>query len=454
MREAFFVWGRVALLSFGGPAGQIATMHRILVDEKRWIGEQRFLHALSFCMLLPGPEAQQLATYVGWLMHRTRGGLLAGGLFILPGLLAIMALSWLYVLGSGLALVDAIFFGLKAAVLAIVLQALMRVAGRSLRTPALLAIAGISFVAIFFLAVPFPVIILAAGALGFAAGRMEWRGFASARPPAPSVAAGVRAVPPSEAIPPPILDDHEESNALPSRPWFAAVALVLGGLWLAPTLAILAFAGSQSVFADIGIFFSQLALVTFGGAYAVLAYVAQAGVEFYGWLTPSEMLDGLALAETTPGPLIMVLQFVGFLAAFRDPGSLPPLLAATAGGLLATWVTFLPSFLFVFLGAPFVERLRGNRPLAAALSAVSAAVVGVILNLTLWFALHSLFAVTAPFMFGPIDVDMPVVASIDLAAVALTLAAGLGLFRFGLGIGLTLALSALAGIALWWIGLV
>jgi chromate transporter len=440
--EATRVWTRIALLSFGGPAGQIAVMHRILVDEKKWIGEARFFHALSYCMLLPGPEAQQLATYVGWLLHRTKGGLIAGALFVLPGFVSIMVLSWLYAAFGNAGPVAALFFGLKAGVLAIVLEAVRRIGRRALANRAMLAIAATAFVAIFFFGVPFPLIVLGAAILGFAGGRAgtawaEPSGGAHG-PAAGGVADDATAL--GEDIP-----DH----ARPNLRWSLTISAVFLVLWLAPVAALLALLGPDDVFTRIGIFFSEMAVVTFGGAYAVLAYVAQEAVGHYGWLRPGEMLDGLGMAETTPGPLIMVTQFVAFMGAFRNATGLSPMLAGTLGGVLATWVTFLPCFLWIFLGAPFVERLRGNKALAAALSALTAAVVGVILNLAIWFALHCLFRDLAPFRFGALRFDLPVLASVNLPALALTVAALVAVFRFKVGPMPVLASCAAAGIGYW-----
>jgi len=373
LRDAAHVWARVAALSFGGPAGQIAVMHRILVDEKRWVDEPRFLHALNFCMLLPGPEAQQLATYIGWLLNGRIGGLIAGGLFILPGALAIMALSWIYVLWGTTGVVAGLFFGLKAAVLAIVVQAVFRIGARALTSVAARWIAVAAFLAIFLFNVPFPLIVLGAGAIGWLALRSSVK-----------VPQGV-------------------SGGAPVR-WRGVFfdGLFWSALWLVPVGVLLLWLGPTHVFSQIALFFSKMAVVTFGGAYAVLAYVAQQAVEGYGWLQPGEMLDGLGMAETTPGPLIMVLQFVGFLGAYRDPGLLSPLLAGTLGGLIATWVTFAPCFLWIFLGAPFVERLRGHAALAGALAAITAAVVGVILNLAIWFGIHAMFGRVTQLSAGPV----------------------------------------------------
>ncbi|KAB1075694.1 chromate efflux transporter [Methylobacterium planeticum] len=438
LREALPVWARIAALSFGGPAGQIAVMHRILVEERRWISESRFLHALNFCTLLPGPEAQQLATYVGWLMHGTRGGLLAGGLFVLPGLLAIMALSWVYVLLGQVGAVAGLLFGLKAAVLAIVAQAVLRIGRKALRSRAMVALAAASFLAIFVLDVPFPLIVLGAGSIGYLGGRAGLAQFQ---------AGGHGAVAPEDGAPY-LLGDEGLPQEQASHGHVLRVLGLWGTAWLAPVALILLWLGPGDVFAQIALFFSQMAMVTFGGAYAVLAYVAQRAVEHYGWLRPGEMLDGLGLAETTPGPLIMVTQFVGFLAAYRAPGSLPPLVAATLGGLLTTWVTFAPCFLWIFLGAPYVERLRGDRALAAALAAVTAAVVGVILNLAVWFALHTIFAEVRPVAAGPGRLDLPVWSSLDPFALGLSLAALLAVFRFRAGMIAMLAACAAAGLAL------
>jgi len=433
--EALRVWLRIAALSFGGPAGQIAVMHRILVEEKRWIGENRFLHALNYCMLLPGPEAQQLAVYIGWLLHKTRGGLVAGTLFVLPGLLAIMALSWLYAAFGKVGLVAALFFGLKAAVLAIVLEAVLRIGRRALRNGVMVTLAAVAFVAIFLLDVPFPLIILGAALIGWLGGRA---GLAAFRPGGGHGRIGARQVADAESV----LGEHLPAHARPPLAWSLKVAASFLLLWLAPTALLVLSLGADDVFSQIAVFFSKMAVVTFGGAYAVLAYVAQAAVGTYGWLEPGEMLDGLGMAETTPGPLIMVTQFVGFMGAFREPGTLPPLLAGTLGGLLTTWVTFVPCFLWIFLGAPFVETLRGNRALSAALSTITAAVVGVILNLAVWFGLHVLFAEVRVVRLGPATLDVPVLATLDVPALLLTAFAVLAVFRLKLGMIPVLAASA------------
>lgn len=440
--EAFRVWLRVASLSFGGPAGQIAVMHRILVEEKKWISEGRFLHALNYCMLLPGPEAQQLATYVGWLMHRTAGGLMAGGLFILPGIIAIMGLSYIYAAYGNVSFVEALFFGLKAAVLAIVVEAVVRVGKRALKNRIMIALAAAAFVAIFFFAVPFPIIIIAAGVIGYAGARAGRPEFAPAGHGHGGSSAAIDSML-GEAVPEHVRPDTARTIRVGAL-WLA--------LWLIPVIVLLLALGQGNVFSQIALFFSKMSLVTFGGAYAVLAYVAQQAVEHYHWLKPQEMLDGLGMAETTPGPLIMVLQFVGFMAAYRDPGGLSPMLAATLGGLLATWVTFTPCFLWIFVGAPYIERLRGNTGLAGALSAITAAVVGVILNLSIWFALHTLFRETVPVHAFPLDFDRPVLMSVDVPALVLSIAAATAIFRFKLGMLTVLAGSCAAGVALRLIG--
>jgi len=444
IQEAFWVWLKVAALSFGGPAGQIAVMHRIIVEEKRWVSEARFLHALNFCMLLPGPEAQQLATYIGWLMHRTLGGVMAGGLFVLPGIIAIMALSYVYATFGNLPLVTALFFGLKAAVLAIVLEAVFRIGKRALKNNILVALAAAAFVGIFFFDIPFPVIVFGAALIGYVgtASGAAWFQGGSGHGGGKTVDGG------TDSLLGETLPDH-------ARPTVVLALRVSGAwlvLWLAPVIAIVSALGIADVFSQIAIFFSKMAMVTFGGAYAVLAYVAQQAVENYGWVKPGEMLDGLGMAETTPGPLIMVLQFVGFMAAYRDPGSLSPLMAGTFGGLLATWVTFTPCFLWIFLGAPFVETLRGNKAIAGALSAITSAVCGVILNLAIWFAIHTIFRSVVPIRGYGFSFDAPVPSSADLWALALSIAAVLAIFRFKIGMIWTLAGSCAAGIALFTVG--
>lgn len=438
--EALKVWARVAALSFGGPAGQIAVMHRIVVDEKRWIGEARFLHALNYCMLLPGPEAQQLAVYIGWLMHRTLGGLVAGLLFILPGFLSILALSYVYVIFGDASVVEGLFFGLKAAVLAIVVQAVFRIGSRALTNPAMLAIAAAAFLAIFAFKVPFPLIVFFAAVVGYLGTKSGLRLFRTS--------AGHAAAKSALADRDSRLGEATPAHARPGLGWSLKISAALLCLWLLPVGLIWFVAGGNSVFAEIGVFFSKMAVVTFGGAYAALAYVAQEAVQHYGWLKPGEMLDGLGMAETTPGPLIMVLQFVGFLGAYRDPGSLSPMTAATLAAILTTWVTFVPCFLWIFLGAPFIERLRGNAALSGALSAITAAVVGVILNLAVWFAVHTLFGAVTVLAAGPLRLELPVPATIILPSALLAVAAAVALFRFRMSVLPVLGLSALAGM-LW-----
>jgi chromate transporter len=439
--EAAWVWARVAALSFGGPAGQIAMMHRILVEEKRWIGEARFLHALNYCMLLPGPEAQQLAIYVGWLLHRSAGGLVAGTLFVLPGAVAIMALSLVYAAWGNVAIVQALFFGLKAAVLAIVLEAVVRIGRRALKNHVILGLAAAAFVGIFFFHVPFPLIVLTAGLIGLIGGRACLPQFTVSSGHGSTAARGLTDANSAlgEAMP---------SHAQPSLGRSLRISAVCLVLWLGPVAALLLTLGTADVFSQIAVFFSKMAVVTFGGAYAVLAYVAQAAVETYGWLRPGEMLDGLGMAETTPGPLIMVVQFVDFMGAFRHPGALPPLLAGMLAGLLTTWVTFVPCFLWIFLGAPYIETLRTNRALAGALAAITASVVGVILNLAVWFALHTLFGEVRDLRLGMLHLDIPVPETLNAASLALTIAAIFAIFRLRMSMIPVLATSAAAGIAI------
>lgn len=445
LAEAAKVWARIAALSFGGPAGQIAVMHRILVEEKRWLGDGRFLHALNFCMLLPGPEAQQLATYIGWLMHGVRGALVAGLLFILPGVVAILALSWVYAIWGDVGVVGGLFFGLKAAVLAIVLQAVMRVGGRALTNRAMQAIAGASFVAIFAFDVPFPAIVAMAALVGWLGSRA---GLAAFQGRGGHGAVGRTPVEDAATL---LGEEHGDLTGAARAGAFRAGGVALA-LWLAP-VAALTWLAPDSVFADIATFFSKLAVLTFGGAYAVLAWVAQEAVGTYGWLDPGEMLDGLGMAETTPGPLIMVLQFVGFMGALREAGWAMPLVAGTLGGLLATWVTFAPCFAWIFFGAPYMERLRSNRALSAALSAVTAAVVGVILNLAVWFAVHVIWRDVRPVEAGPVSLDLPVLGSVSWPALVLSALALAGAFGLRLGVATLLAGSAALGLALHLAGL-
>ena len=377
-REAFRFWLKLGFVSFGGPTGQIAMMHTEVVEKKKWVGERHFLHALNFCMLLPGPEAQQLAIYIGWLLHKTRGGIVAGALFVIPSIFILWALSYIYVDYGHVPSIAAIFYGLKPAVLAIVAAAVIRIGSKALKNAVMWAIAMVAFVAIYFFRVPFPLIIIGAGIIGLIGGKILPQFFlGSLDHEAGSASSGedvrVSSTPRSSFI----------------RVFQICVTWIF--LWWLPLALAGIFLGTQHTIFREGLFFSKAALVTFGGAYAVLPYVSQLAVEHYQWLRADQMLDGLGLAETTPGPLIMVLQFVGFLGGWNHPGNLPPLLAATLGALITTWTTFVPCFLWVFLGAPYIEKLRGAKQLTAALSTVTAAVVGVILNLAVWFGVHVIF---------------------------------------------------------------
>ena len=415
-REALAFWLKLGFISFGGPAGQIAIMHRVLVDEKRWIEESRFLHALNFCVLLPGPEAQKLATYAGWLLHGTRGGLAAGILFVLPGALVMLALSILYALGRGIPAVEGALYGIKAAVLVIVLEALIRIGRRALKTRFLIGVAAAAFAGIFFLAVPFPLIVLAAAGAGYFTAA---RGDAVAAPPAPG------------------------------RWRHAALAAASGiALWWVPVLAAVLVLGSGHVLVDIGLFFSKLAVVSFGGAYALLAYMAQQAVETYHWMSAPEMVDGLGLAETTPGPLILVTQFVGFLAAYRDAAPFAPLAAGVLGAAMTTWVTFVPPMTLIFALAPFVEQLRANQRLSGALAAITAAVVGVILNLTVWFALHVLFGQVTEARAGPLRWYAVDPLALDLKVAALAALAAFLAFALHRGLVELVLVMAALGVAL------
>ncbi|HKS37203.1 MAG TPA: chromate efflux transporter [Verrucomicrobiae bacterium] len=397
-REAFRFWLKLGFISFGGPSGQIAILHAELVEKRKWISESRFLHALNYCMLLPGPEATQLATYIGWLLHKTRGGIMAGALFVLPSAFILWALSFVYVTYGKVAWVAAIFYGLKPAVLAIVAAAVIRIGRKALKNEVMWALAGLAFVAIYFFKAPFPALIFGAAIVGLTGGRF-WRekfqvigNIDSNEGLAGETRGRENRAPASER---PLLSDEAVSpaHAVPSLARSVKVCAVCLLLWWTPVLLLGGWLGWKHALCREGIFFSKTAVVTFGGAYAVLPYVSQQAVEKYDWLTAGQMLDGLGLAETTPGPLIMVLQFVGFLGGWQHPGDLPPLLAATLGAFITTWTTFVPCFLWIFLGAPHIEQLRGNVKLTSALSAVTAAVVGVILNLAVWFGLHVLLPV-------------------------------------------------------------
>ncbi len=421
--EAFKVWFKIGCLSFGGPAGQIALMHRIVVDEKKWLPEARFMHALNFCMLLPGPEAQQLATYTGWLLHGVRGGLAAGILFVLPGAVVMLGLSLLYALGRGVPAVDGALFGIKAAVLVIVVEALIRIGKRALKTSLLMALAALALIGIFAFALPFPLIVAAAALIGYLVARHH--------PERMGLAAKTDGVTPAAA----------------GRWRQAAMATVIGLVtWWAPVVLVVLTLGPNHVLASIGLFFSKLAVVTFGGAYAVLAYMAQQAVETNGWLSAPEMVDALGLAETTPGPLILVTQFVGFLAAFRAPAPFSPVTAGVLGAAFTVWVTFVPSMLWIFAGAPFIEELRGNRRLAGALAAITAAVVGVILNLSVWFALHVLFGKVTEMHTGPLRWYAFDPAALDSHVAVLAAVAALLTFRFHRSLIEVIAVMALLGI--------
>jgi len=439
--EALRLWAYIGCVNFGGPAGQIALMHKLLVEEKKWIGDARFFHALNYCMLLPGPEAQQLATYIGWLMHGVKGGLAAGVLFVLPGAVVMLALSILYVSYADLAVVAAIFYGVKAAVLAIVIEAIVRIARRAFTGSAMIAIAAAAFVSLFFLAVPFPLVVLSAGLIGFFAVAFAPEQFRAAGHSASGTHRdGGHAIDSAFAR-----GELAHTHTSPTRT--AASIILWLVIWLAPVVPLLLVHGGADVFTKLAVFFSQMSLVTFGGAYAVLAYVAQEAVATYNWLTAPEMLEGLALAETTPGPLILVLQHVGFLAAYRQAAGFDPLLAGALGALVTLWVTFTPSFLWIFAGAPYAERLRENRALSAALAAITAAVVGVILNLAIWFALHVLFAKVDAIEVGLLRTSIPDPATLDPIASALAAIAALALIRFKIPILALLALSAILGLA-------
>lgn len=422
--ELLRVFARVGVLSFGGPVGQIALMHGELVERRQWVSEEQYLHALNFCHLLPGPEAQQLAIWIGWKLHGIRGGLAAGLLFVIPGALVILALSILYGYAAHLAWFAALFMGIKAAVLAIVVQALLRVASRALNTRFKLGIAAAAFLALFALNLPFPLVVLAAGLVGTVA--------AAAQP-------GLLALKPTGAAP-----------ARTPRPWGASIRAVAIGLlvWTAPLAAVFAVLGPDHVLAKVGLFFAKLAVVTFGGAYAVLAYMAQQAVQGFGWLSAGEMADGLGLAETTPGPLIMVTQFVGYLAAFRAPAPFSPLVAGMLGAGLTTWVTFAPCFLWIFAFAPWIERLEHAQRLKGGLAAVTAAIVGVIANLSLWFTLHVLFARTVTLRLGAAAIVLPDPASINRATVLLAVIAAILVFRVRMGLIKVLCTMMALGFAL------
>lgn len=418
--EAFRFWLKLGFISFGGPTGQIAIMQTELVERKKWISQARFLHALNFCMLLPGPEAQQLAIYIGWLLHKIRGGIVAGALFVIPSIFVLWTLSYIYAAFGNLPWIAAIFYGLKPAVTGIVLVAVIRIGRKALKNEVMWALAALAFVAIYFFKLPFPAIVLGAGVIGFLGGLFWKSKFETSSSHERSATLSV-------------ISDEQESPPH-TRPNFARavrVSIVCLILWLAPTIVAGVLRGWDSTLFKEGLFFSKAAVVTFGGAYAVLPYVAQQALFHYGWLKPGQMMDGLGLAETTPGPLIMVLQFVGFMGAWQHPEGLPPLLAATLGALLTTWATFTPCFLWIFVGGPHIEQLRGNDKLTSALSTITAAIVGVILNLAVWFALHVFF---------------PSAGVIDWFAIALCAAAFVTMLRYKIDIIPIVIASGLLGL--------
>ena len=423
-REALKVWFKIGCINFGGPAGQITLMHRVLVDEKKWIDEPRFLHALNYCMLLPGPEAQQLATYVGWSMHGLRGGLAAGLLFIIPGALVMLGLSLLYVLAQGVPVVDGALYGIKAAVLVVVVEAIVRIGRRGLKTRLLIGLAAVAFIGIYLFEIPFPLIVAIAALIGYLVARVSPQQLSLKQSDAPDA-------PPREGR---------------WREAAQAVALWLVIWWLPVVLAALML-GPGHILVELGLFFSKLAVVSFGGAYALLAYMGQQVVEARGWLAPGEMVDALGLAETTPGPLILVTQFVSFIAAFRTPAPFSPVFAGVLGAAMATWTVFAPSFLWIFAGAPFIDDLRRNQPLAGALAAITAAVVGVILNLAVWFALHVVFRRVTEISAGPLRWFAPDPASVDIGALMLALIAAVLVFVRHMSLIATIGIMAVLGIA-------
>ena len=445
--EALRTFAHIGLNSFGGPAGQIAVMHRVLVEEKKWLSESRFLHALNYCMLLPGPEATQLVTYVGWLAHRTVGGLAAGVLFVLPGFVSILLLSILYAELQDTSFVLGLFFGIKPAVLVLVIEAVLRIGKRALKNGTMVAIAVVAFVAIFFLDAPFPLIVLAAGLLGLAGGRLWPERFVVIRG---REAAGELA---EEAVLDAALGRGELEHTRPVTARTVRTCALWLALWLGPVALLWALLGRENVFVQQAVFFSKTAVVTFGGAYSVLSYIAQRAVEVYGWLRPGEMLDGLGMCESTPGPLIQVVQFVGFLGAHRAPGPLEPLTAAFLASVLVTWVTYAPCFLWIFVGAPYIEALRRRPALSAALSTITAAVVGVVLNLGFWFALHTLFADPGERHLGLLRYYAPDLGTVNLAGLAIALVAAALMLRLHVGMLKSLGICALLGMALHGLGL-
>ena len=442
LADATRTWFRVSLQTFGGPAAQIAVMHRTLVDEKRWIGERRFLHALSFCTLLPGPEAQQLAAYCGWLLHGTSGGLVAGLLFILPGFLVLLGVSLLYAGFGDTSIVAALFAGVAPAVLPIVVQAVQRVAKRALGSPLLTVLAVSAFAALFLFNVPFPIVVAAAGVVGLVGGAL--------RPAAFQAANRVEVEDPS--APPPVIADDALHGASPAASRSVRVLAIGLGLWALPIATMALWQGTDSALFEQATFFSITAVITFGGAYAVLAYIGQRAVNVYGWLMPGEMATALALAETTPGPLIQLVQFVAFMGAYRSPGSLNPWVAGLIATAVVVWVTYVPCFLWIFLGAPYIERLRRNEGLTHILTAIMASVVGVIANLAAYFALHTLFEdVEDNRSFGILEMSIPDWATLEWQAVAVALAATALLYRFRISVARTVLVAGIAGGLLYYV---
>jgi chromate transporter len=432
-REAARFWVKLGFINFGGPTGQIAIMHQELVERKRWVSNARFFHALNFCMLLPGPEATQLAVYIGWLLHKVRGGLVAGIAFILPAFFMILGLSWVYVEHGDVSVVAGVLAGLQAAVVGIVAAAVIRIGRRALSSGVLVAIAAAAFLAIFLFRVPFPVIVGAALVIGFVGGRRWADRFELRHEGSGGGETALR-----DDVPPP-------AHARTSTRRSIRVVLVGVAIWILPLLAVALIPGTPAVVGEEAVFFSKAAMITFGGAYAVLAYINQAAVQQFGWLLPGQMVTGLGLAESTPGPLIMVTEFVGFVAAYRDPGGLDPTVAGLLGAAVATWATFAPSFIWIFLGAPYIERLRGNRALTATLASVTAAVVGVVLNLAVTFAVQTLFGESRPIDLGIGRLLVPVAGSVEVFAVAIAVASFVTLWRFRVNILWVVLGSAVAG---------
>lgn len=430
-QEALKVWGKIALYSFGGPTNQIAVTHQLLVDEKKWVKQEHFLHALNYCMILPGPEAHQLVIYMAWLFHKYKGGIIAGSLFVLPGFLSILFLSILYAKYQEIKLVQGLFFGLKPAIIAVVFVALLKIGQKTLSNISRMFIAGSAFVGMFFLKLPFPLIIFAAGLISFILGKMYPRLFNL-----PSEETTVSAQ--SAIIQTPVIFMST-----------AKVILIWLTLWLGPTILLVTIFGRNNIFVQEGLFFSKMAAVSIGGAYAALSYVAQQAVQTYHWLKPGEMLDGLGMAETTPGPLIQVVQFVGFMAAYRNPGNFDPLVAGILASFLTAWVTFVPSFLFIFVGAPYIENLRNNKSLNNALSGITAAVVGVILNLALWFTLHTLFPQLKEKSYGFIYLSVPDWASFHFISFFLAMGSLILLMRYKVGLFTTFAFSVIFGMIIF-----